>query len=108
MLKKSLVNIHSTASSFKIILDKERHHPNRFMKDSFKYAKDRCDKSHNTPISKVGDLVLVSTIKLNNIKGPNKLKGSFIGTFMIRALHGHNAVLLELTGELIKNTQLSL
>ncbi|MBW0525231.1 hypothetical protein O181_064946 [Austropuccinia psidii MF-1] len=40
-LKKDLVDIHPTASSFKSILDKERHHVNRFMQDSFKYAKER-------------------------------------------------------------------
>ncbi|MBW0501535.1 hypothetical protein O181_041250 [Austropuccinia psidii MF-1] len=38
-LKKDLVDLHPTASSFKSILDKARHHENRFMQDSFKYAK---------------------------------------------------------------------
>ncbi|MBW0531600.1 hypothetical protein O181_071315 [Austropuccinia psidii MF-1] len=33
--KKDLVDIHQTASSFKMILDKERHHANRCMQDSF-------------------------------------------------------------------------
>ncbi|MBW0584808.1 hypothetical protein O181_124523 [Austropuccinia psidii MF-1] len=37
-LKKDLVDIHPTASSLEIILDKERHHANRCMQDSFKYA----------------------------------------------------------------------
>ncbi|MBW0519296.1 hypothetical protein O181_059011 [Austropuccinia psidii MF-1] len=37
-LKKDSVDIHPTASSFKIMLDKARHHANRFMQDSFKYA----------------------------------------------------------------------
>ncbi|MBW0563037.1 hypothetical protein O181_102752 [Austropuccinia psidii MF-1] len=37
-LKKDLVDIHPTESSFKTILDKARHHANRFMQDSFKYA----------------------------------------------------------------------
>ncbi|MBW0526819.1 hypothetical protein O181_066534 [Austropuccinia psidii MF-1] len=39
-LKKDLVDIHPTARSSKIILDEARHHANRFMKDSFKYAKE--------------------------------------------------------------------
>ncbi|MBW0562932.1 hypothetical protein O181_102647 [Austropuccinia psidii MF-1] len=30
-LKKDLVDIHTTASSFKLMLEKARHHPNRFM-----------------------------------------------------------------------------
>ncbi|MBW0572647.1 hypothetical protein O181_112362 [Austropuccinia psidii MF-1] len=38
-LKKELVDIHPRASSFKLILDKARHHANRCMQDSFKYAK---------------------------------------------------------------------
>ncbi|MBW0588800.1 hypothetical protein O181_128515 [Austropuccinia psidii MF-1] len=69
-LKKDLVDIHPTASSFKIILDKARHHSNRCMKDSFKYAKERWDKSNKPPDLKIGDLVLVSTLNFNNIRGP--------------------------------------
>ncbi|MBW0521805.1 hypothetical protein O181_061520 [Austropuccinia psidii MF-1] len=45
-LKKDLVDINPTASSFKIMLDKSRHHANRCMQDSYKYAKERWDKSH--------------------------------------------------------------
>ncbi|MBW0539627.1 hypothetical protein O181_079342 [Austropuccinia psidii MF-1] len=48
-LKKDLVDIHPTASSFKIMLDKARHHANRCMQDSFKYEKERWDKSHKPP-----------------------------------------------------------
>ncbi|MBW0587272.1 hypothetical protein O181_126987 [Austropuccinia psidii MF-1] len=58
-LRKDLVNIHPTASSFKIMLDKARHHGNRCMQDSFKYEKERWDKSHKPPDFKIGDLVLV-------------------------------------------------
>ncbi|MBW0576330.1 hypothetical protein O181_116045 [Austropuccinia psidii MF-1] len=100
-LKKDLVDIHPTESSFKIMLDKARHHSNRCRKDSFKYAKERWNKSHKPPDLKIGDLVLVSTPNLNNIKGPKKLKDSFAGPFMIKALHGTNAVQLELTGQLM-------
>ena len=71
------------------------------MQDSFKYAKERWDKSHKPPYFKIGDLVLVSTLNFNNIKGPKKLKDSFAGPFMIKALHGPNSVQLELTGELM-------
>ncbi|MBW0549954.1 hypothetical protein O181_089669 [Austropuccinia psidii MF-1] len=45
-LKKDLVDINPTESSFKIMLDKVRHHANRCMQDSFKYAKARWDKGH--------------------------------------------------------------
>ncbi|MBW0566002.1 hypothetical protein O181_105717 [Austropuccinia psidii MF-1] len=41
-------------------------------------------------------------LNFNNIKRPKKLKDSLAGPFMIKALHGPNAVQLELTGELMK------
>ncbi|MBW0590436.1 hypothetical protein O181_130151 [Austropuccinia psidii MF-1] len=83
------------------MLDKARHHANIFMQHSFKYAKERWDKIHKPPDFKIRDLVLVSTLDFNNIKGPKKLKDSFSGPFMIKSLHGPNAVQLELTGELM-------
>ncbi|MBW0557148.1 hypothetical protein O181_096863 [Austropuccinia psidii MF-1] len=100
-LKKELVGMNPTASSFNIMLEKARHHANRCMQDSFKNSKERWGKSHKPPDFKIGDLVLVSTLNFNNIEGPKKLKDSFSGPFMIKALHGPNAVKLELTGELI-------
>ncbi|MBW0537855.1 hypothetical protein O181_077570 [Austropuccinia psidii MF-1] len=70
------------------------------MEDSFAYATDKCNKSHAIPDFKVGDLVLVSTTNFNNIKGCKKLKDSFAGPFVIKALHGENAVEVELSEEL--------
>ncbi|MBW0572442.1 hypothetical protein O181_112157 [Austropuccinia psidii MF-1] len=70
------------------------------MEDSFAYAKDKWDKSHATPDFKVGDLVLVFTTNFNNIKGCKALKDSFAGTFLIKALHGENAIEVELSEEL--------
>ncbi|MBW0518393.1 hypothetical protein O181_058108 [Austropuccinia psidii MF-1] len=83
------------------MLDKARHHAKRCMQDSFKYAKERWVKSHKPLDFKIGDLVLVSTLNFDNIKGPKKLKDIFAGPFMIKALHGPNAVQLELTGYLM-------
>ncbi|MBW0507260.1 hypothetical protein O181_046975 [Austropuccinia psidii MF-1] len=100
-LKKNLVDINPTESSFTIMLDKERHHANRCMQDSFKYAKEEWDKSHKPPEFKIGDFVLVSTLNFKNIRGRKKLKDSFAGPFMIKALHGPNAVQLALTGEVM-------
>ncbi|MBW0577041.1 hypothetical protein O181_116756 [Austropuccinia psidii MF-1] len=71
-LKKDLVDIHPTASSFKLFLDRVRHHANQSMNDDFEYAKQKWDKSHKTPEFKVGDLILFSTLNLNNIKGPKE------------------------------------
>ncbi|MBW0548320.1 hypothetical protein O181_088035 [Austropuccinia psidii MF-1] len=98
-LNKDLVNIHQTASSFKIMLEKARHHAKRCIQDCFKYAKERWDKIHKPPDFEVGDSVLLSTLNFNNIKGPNQLKDSFAGPFMIKELHGPNAVQLEPTEE---------
>ncbi|MBW0471026.1 hypothetical protein O181_010741, partial [Austropuccinia psidii MF-1] len=70
------------------------------MKDSFAYDKDKWDKSHATPDFKVGDLVLVSTTNFNSIKGCKKLKYSFAGPSVIKALHGENSVEVELSEEL--------
>ncbi|MBW0511616.1 hypothetical protein O181_051331 [Austropuccinia psidii MF-1] len=75
-LRKDLIDIHPTASSFKIMLDKVKHHAKQSMDDAFDYAKKKWDKSHKVPDFKVGDLVLVSTLNVNNIKGPKKLKDS--------------------------------
>ncbi|MBW0554855.1 hypothetical protein O181_094570 [Austropuccinia psidii MF-1] len=87
-LRKDLVEIHPTASNLKLILEKAVKHEVRCMEESFAYAKDKWDKSHATTHFKVGDSVLVSTTNFNNIKGCKKLKDSFAGTFVIKALHG--------------------
>ncbi|MBW0498401.1 hypothetical protein O181_038116 [Austropuccinia psidii MF-1] len=76
-LKKDLVDIHPKASSFKLMLDKARHHANRCMQDSLKSAKERWDKSHKPPDLKIGDFVLVSALNFNNTKGRKKLKDCF-------------------------------
>ncbi|MBW0569040.1 hypothetical protein O181_108755 [Austropuccinia psidii MF-1] len=77
-LKKDLVDIHPLARSFKIILEKARQLANR-----------------------------LSNLNFNDIIGPMKLKDSFEGPFMIKALHAPNAVQLELTGELMNNQSTS-
>ncbi|MBW0534674.1 hypothetical protein O181_074389 [Austropuccinia psidii MF-1] len=82
-LRKDLNDIHPTASSFKIMVDKGKHHAQKSMNDAFDYAKQKWDKSHKVPDFKVGDLVLVSTWNFNNFKGPKKLKNSYIGPFFI-------------------------
>ncbi|MBW0501327.1 hypothetical protein O181_041042 [Austropuccinia psidii MF-1] len=101
-LKKCLVGINPTASSFKLLLDKVRHQEKQSMNNAFEYAKQKWDKSHKNPEFKVGDLILVSTLNYNNIKGPKKLRYSFAGPFIIKAFHGTNAVQVELSGELEK------
>ncbi|MBW0517823.1 hypothetical protein O181_057538 [Austropuccinia psidii MF-1] len=76
-LKKSEVDIHETASRFKLWLDKVRNHANQSMNDAFEYDKQKWDQSCT-----------------------KRLKDSFEGTFIIKALHRINAVQVENSGEL--------
>ncbi|MBW0568036.1 hypothetical protein O181_107751 [Austropuccinia psidii MF-1] len=73
-LKKDLVDIYPTSSSFKVMLGNAGHHVNRFMKDSFKYEKEQWAKSHKPPTFKVGDLILISPLNCNNMKGQRNLE----------------------------------
>ncbi|MBW0589182.1 hypothetical protein O181_128897 [Austropuccinia psidii MF-1] len=68
--RKDLIDIHPTACRFKVMLDKVKHHSKQSMNDAFEYAKKKWDKRHKVPDFKLGDLVLVSTLNFNNIKGP--------------------------------------
>ncbi|MBW0531104.1 hypothetical protein O181_070819 [Austropuccinia psidii MF-1] len=99
-LRKDLVYIHSTAYSFKMILDRVKQHSKQIMNDTFEYSKNKWDKIHKVPDFKIGDLVLDSILTFNNFKVPKKLKYLYIGPFAIFSLHGTNAVQVELSGEL--------
>ncbi|MBW0573554.1 hypothetical protein O181_113269 [Austropuccinia psidii MF-1] len=48
---------------------------------------------------KEGDQVLVSTLKFNNLKGPKKMRDSFLRPFTNIMLIGKNAVEVRLTQE---------
>ncbi|MBW0563030.1 hypothetical protein O181_102745 [Austropuccinia psidii MF-1] len=51
------------------------------------------------PDFKEGDQVLVSTLNFNNLRGPKKIRDSFVGPFIIFKLIGENAVEVKLTEE---------
>ncbi|MBW0519603.1 hypothetical protein O181_059318 [Austropuccinia psidii MF-1] len=51
------------------------------------------------PDFKEGDQVLVSTLSFNNLKGPKKMRDSFVGPFTIIKLIGKNSVKVKLTEE---------
>ncbi|MBW0497838.1 hypothetical protein O181_037553 [Austropuccinia psidii MF-1] len=99
-LRKDLIEIYTTASSFRIILDTVKHHEKQSINDSFDIYRENWEKSHKVPELKVGDLVLVSNLNLDNIKGPKKLKDFYVVPFFIVSLHGTNEVKVELSGEL--------
>ncbi|MBW0576815.1 hypothetical protein O181_116530 [Austropuccinia psidii MF-1] len=50
-----------------------------------------------------GDQVLVSTLNFNSLKGPKKMRDSFVGPFTIIKLIGKNAVEVKLTEEFSRN-----
>ncbi|MBW0553875.1 hypothetical protein O181_093590 [Austropuccinia psidii MF-1] len=100
VLRNDLIDIHPRASTFKMMLDKVKHHAKQRMDDDFEYAKQKWDKSHKVPDFKVGDLVLVSTLNFNNLKVQKKVKGSYVVPFVIFSLHGNNAFQVELSGEI--------
>ncbi|MBW0504075.1 hypothetical protein O181_043790 [Austropuccinia psidii MF-1] len=63
------------------------------------YNKQTYDKTHKEPDFKEGDQVLVSTFNFNNLKGPKKMRDSFVGPFTIIKLIGKNEVEVRLTEE---------
>ncbi|MBW0570943.1 hypothetical protein O181_110658 [Austropuccinia psidii MF-1] len=63
------------------------------------YNKQRWEKTHMEPDFKEGDQVLVSTQSFSTLKGPKKMRDSFVGTFTIIKLIGRNAVEVKLTEE---------
>ncbi|MBW0460414.1 hypothetical protein O181_000129 [Austropuccinia psidii MF-1] len=97
-LRKDLIDIHPTASSFKITFYKVKNHAKQSMNDAFDYEKQKWKKSHKVPDFKVGDLALVSTLNFKNIKVPKSIKDSYVGPFAIVALHGTNGVKVEMSG----------
>ncbi|MBW0466570.1 hypothetical protein O181_006285 [Austropuccinia psidii MF-1] len=72
------------------------------MKNAFDYSKQKWGKNNKVPDFIVGDLILVQTLNSNNIKGPKKLKYSFVGPFVIFSVHETNAVKVEFSGVLEK------
>ncbi|MBW0499726.1 hypothetical protein O181_039441 [Austropuccinia psidii MF-1] len=99
-LRKDLVEIHPRAARFKGMIYKATKHAVRCMEDSFSYSKDKWEKLPATPDFTVGDLILLSSTNFNKIKGCEKLKDSFEGPFVIKALHGEKSVQVELSKEL--------
>ncbi|MBW0572206.1 hypothetical protein O181_111921 [Austropuccinia psidii MF-1] len=53
----------------------------RCIAEAKEYNKQRWDKTHMEPDFKEGEQVLVSTLKFYNLKGPKKMRDSFVGPF---------------------------
>ncbi|MBW0465177.1 hypothetical protein O181_004892 [Austropuccinia psidii MF-1] len=72
----------------------------RWIAEAKEYNKQRWDKSHMEPDFKEGEHVLVSTLNFNSLKGPKKMRDSFLGPITIIKLMGKNEVEVKLTEEL--------
>ncbi|MBW0530874.1 hypothetical protein O181_070589 [Austropuccinia psidii MF-1] len=71
------------------------------------YNKQRYEKKHMEPEFKEGEKVLVSTLNFRNLKGPNKIRDSFVVPFTIIKLIGKMKWRLELQRNSLANTQYS-
>ncbi|MBW0497270.1 hypothetical protein O181_036985 [Austropuccinia psidii MF-1] len=98
-LKKNLLNIHPTAKDFHEMWKKACETAARCIAEDKEYNRQRWDKTNMEPDFKEGDQVLVSTLNLNNLKGPKKMTDSFVRPFTIIKLIGKNAVEVKLTEE---------
>ncbi|MBW0533468.1 hypothetical protein O181_073183 [Austropuccinia psidii MF-1] len=98
-LAKNLLTIHPTAKDFHDMWKKACGTASKWIAEAKEYNKRRWDKSHMEPGFKEGDQVLVSTLNFNNLKGPKKMRYSFLGPFTIIKLIVKNAVEVKLTEE---------
>ncbi|MBW0481086.1 hypothetical protein O181_020801 [Austropuccinia psidii MF-1] len=98
-LKKKFLSVHPAAKNLQLIWNTAHEKPEKCIVEAKLYNKKRYEKSHQEHDFKEGDQVLISTLKIINFKGPNKIRGSFIGPFTIIRLVGKNAVEVRLTEE---------
>ncbi|MBW0531710.1 hypothetical protein O181_071425 [Austropuccinia psidii MF-1] len=98
-LKKTLVAIHPTAKDFDSMWKKERDTEAKCIANAKEYNKQRYEKTHKAPEFREGDQDLLSTLNLNNLKGPKKTRDSFVGPFTIIRLIGKTSVEVRFTEE---------
>ncbi|MBW0498607.1 hypothetical protein O181_038322 [Austropuccinia psidii MF-1] len=98
-LKKNFLTIHPTAKDFHDMSKRACDKAAKCIAEAKEYNKKRYDKKHMEPDFKEGDKVLVSTLNFKNIKGPNKMRDSFMGPLTIIKLSGGNTVEVRLTEE---------
>jgi hypothetical protein len=98
-IKQGQKDIHPTAGTYTKMFDNARKNAEQCIVESTNYNKEKWDKNHKEPEFKVGDQVLNPTTNFTNLAGPKKMRDSFAGPFVIKALHGKNAVEVILTGE---------
>ncbi|MBW0461614.1 hypothetical protein O181_001329 [Austropuccinia psidii MF-1] len=98
-LKKNLLTVHPKAKDFHGISKKACDTASKCIAEEKEYNKQRWDKIHMEPDFRERDQVLLSTINFNNLKGPKKMRASFVGPFTIIQLIWKNAWEVRLTEE---------
>ncbi|MBW0546062.1 hypothetical protein O181_085777 [Austropuccinia psidii MF-1] len=98
-LQKDLLNIHPRAKDFHEMWKRACDTAAKCIAEAKEYNQQRWGKSHMEHDFKEGDQVLVSTLNFYNLKGPKKMRDSFVGPFTIIKLVGNNAVEVKLTEE---------
>ncbi|MBW0460791.1 hypothetical protein O181_000506 [Austropuccinia psidii MF-1] len=98
-LKTKLLTIHPTSKDFHYMWKRSCETATKCIAEAKQYNKQRYNKTHMEPDFKEGDQVLVSTLNFNNIKGPKRMRDSFVGPFTIIKLITKNAVEVRLTEE---------
>ncbi|MBW0509271.1 hypothetical protein O181_048986 [Austropuccinia psidii MF-1] len=98
-LNKNLLTIHPTAKEFHEMRRRACDTAAKCIAEAKEYYKQTWDKSHMEPDFKEGSQVLVSTLNFNNLKGPKKMRDSFLGPFTIINLVSKNVVEVKLTEE---------
>ncbi|MBW0464429.1 hypothetical protein O181_004144 [Austropuccinia psidii MF-1] len=98
-LKKNLLTIHPTAKEFHDMWKNACDTAAKCIPEAKEYNKQRWGKSHIEPDFREGEQVLVFTLSFNNLKGPKKMRDSFVGPFTIIKFIGKNAVEVKLTEE---------
>ncbi|MBW0473759.1 hypothetical protein O181_013474 [Austropuccinia psidii MF-1] len=81
------------------MLKRACHTDSKCIAGAKEYNKQRYDKTNMEQYFKEGCQVLVSTLNFNNLKGPKKMRDSFLGPLTIIKLIGKNEVEVRLTEE---------
>ncbi|MBW0590043.1 hypothetical protein O181_129758 [Austropuccinia psidii MF-1] len=97
--KKNLLTIHPTVKDFHDMWKRACDTTAKCIAEAKEYNKQRWDRTRTEPDFKEGDQVLVYTLNFYNLKGPKKMRDSFVGPFTIIRLIGRNAVEVKLTEE---------
>ncbi|MBW0475442.1 hypothetical protein O181_015157 [Austropuccinia psidii MF-1] len=98
-LKKNLITIHPTSKEFHDMWKTSSDTAAKYIAEAKEFNKQRWHKSHMKPDFKEGDQVLVSTLNFDNLKGPKKMRYSFLEPLTIINLIGKKAVEVKLTEE---------